>query len=373
MKGNLTRRGERSWRLKFDAGRNPLTGKREIKYVTLKGTKAQAQAEATKILAGALTGAFVDPSRETVATFAERWLRDWGTQNLGGKAYERYGELLRKHVIPRVGGLPIQKLRAADLQAIYAAMGDVSDATRLYVHRVTSRMLRHAAQWGVVHQNVATLVDAPKARTSEVEVLTQEQANAVLEALQGHWLHPIVALAIGSGARRGELCGLRWRDLDLDSGTMKIERAVEQTKQSIAVKLPKTKHSRRTITLAPVTVDVLRAHRRAQQEQWLALGRGKLAPETPVFAAVEDGGIMSPRSISKAWERVTKRLGIGVGFHATRHYHASTLIAAGAYVVTVSRRLGHGSAALTLTVYAHLMKPDDHAAAIMQKVLGPKA
>ena len=329
------------------------------------GHPDQAQAQAAKILASAITGQFVDPSAETVGAFAERWLAIWATQNLGGKAYERYAELLRKHVIPRVGGLPIQKLRATDLQAIYAG---VSDGTRLYVHRVTSRMLRHATQWGVTHQNVASLVDAPKARPAEAEILTPDQVNAVLADLREHWMHPIVALAVGSGARRGELLGLRWRDLHLDSGIMKIERALEQTKQGITVKAPKTRHGRRVVALAPVTIDVLRAHRRTQQEQWLVLGRGKVPPEMPVFATV-DGEVLSPRSISKAWERATKRLGINAPFHSLRHTHASTLIAAGVDVVTVSRRLGHGSAAITLTVYAHLMKTDDRAAAVMQRVL----
>jgi integrase len=371
MRGNITRRGRSSWRLKLDAGRHPTTGKRITKFVTLRGTKAQVQAEAAKILASTVTGEYVDPSGITVGEFVDRWLRDWASRNLGGKAYERYAGLLRKYVLPYVGNLPIQKLRAADLQAIYAAMNEVSDATRLYVHRVMSRCLRHATQWGVIHRNVATLVDAPKVRASEVAVLSPEQINRVLADLRTHWLYPIAALALGSGARRGELLGLRWGDLDLDMGTMRIERSIEETQQSLTIKTPKTKHSRRVIGLAPVTIEILRAHRRAQQEQWLALGKGKVLPETPVFATRE-GGIMSPRSISKAWERATKRPGIDASFHSLRHTHASTLLAEGVDPVTVSRRLGHGSAAITLNVYAHLMQPDDRAAAIMQRVLGPK-
>jgi integrase len=367
MKGNLTRRGKASWRLKFDAGRDPATNKRNVKYITLKGSKREAEAQAAKILASVVTDQFIDPSRETVAGFVERWLRDWATQNLGGKAYERYAGLLRKYVVPRVGGLPIQKLRAADLQAIYATMTDVSPATRLYLHRVVSRALHHALQWGVVHQNAASLVDAPKVQAREVQILTAEQVNAVLETLQGHWLQPIAALALGSGARRGELLGLRQHDLNLDTGTMRIERAVEQTKQGITIKAPKTRHGRRVVTLAPVTVEVMRVHRRAQQERWLAFGLGKVPPETPVFTI--DGEVMSPRSISKAWERATRRLGIGASFHSLRHTHASTLLAEGVDVVTVSRRLGHGSAAITLGVYAHLMKRDDRAALVMQRVL----
>src|SRR5690349_9641585 len=103
MRGNLTRRGKSSWRLKFEAGRDPVTHARITKYVTLKGTKTQAQTEAAKIIAAAVTGEFVDPSQETVANFIERWLRDWASQNLGGKACERYAELLRKYVVPHVG------------------------------------------------------------------------------------------------------------------------------------------------------------------------------------------------------------------------------------------------------------------------------
>jgi integrase len=229
-------------------------------------------------------------------------------------------------------------------------------------------MLRHAAQWGVVHQNVATLVDAPKARPSEVEVLTPEQVNMVLADLREHWLHPIAALALGSGARRGEILGLRWQDLDLDAGAVTITRAIEETSAGLAIKLPKTRHSRRVVSLAPVTIDVLRMHRRAQQEQWLALGWGKLSSEAFVFATV-DGEIISPRSVSKAWERAAKRLGINANLHSLRHTHASTLIASGLDVLTVSRRLGHGSAAITLGVYAHLFKTDDRAAAIIEAAL----
>jgi integrase len=103
---------------------------------------------------------------------------------------------------------------------------------------------------------------------------------------------------------------------------------------------------------------------RTQQEQWLASGKVKVAPQTPAFATV-DGEIMSPRSSSKAWERVTKRLDIKGSFHATGHHHASCLIAAGIDGVTISRCLGRSSPAITLKVYAHLMKSDDRAAKVM--------
>src|SRR5262249_44850173 len=135
MKGHLTRRGKRSWRLKYDIAGN---GKRETRYVTIHGTKAQAQAEAAKIIATVGTGLHVDPSTETVAQFIERWLTDWANNNVSNKTWTRYAQLLRKHVAARVGAVPIQKLRAADLQAVYAAMAQdgLADRTRLHTHRV---------------------------------------------------------------------------------------------------------------------------------------------------------------------------------------------------------------------------------------------
>jgi integrase len=253
VKGNLTRRGQHSWRLKFDAGRDPATGRRLIKYVTLKGTKAEAQRQAATVLAGAVTGEFVDVSRETVAQFVERWLRDWCASNISAKTLERYRELLRVHLIGRVGSVPIQKLRAADLQRVYAAMAEaaLADRTRLHLHRVAHRMLKHAVQWGVIARNPAALVDAPSVRSTEVDILTPQHLKTVLETLRGRSLYPIASLALASGMRRGELLALRWQDVDLDGGTLRVERSLEQTKAGLVFKAPKTGHGRRTITLPP--------------------------------------------------------------------------------------------------------------------------
>src|SRR5262249_35513520 len=190
MKGNLTRRGKASWRLKFDAGRDSA-GNRITKFVTLRGTRAQAQAEAARIIASTVTGTYVDASAETVAIFVERWLRDWADSNVSNKTWTRYAQLLRKHVVARIGGILVQNLRAADLQGIYAAMAaeGLADRTRLHTHRVVSIMLKHAAQWGVVSRNVANTVDAPRVKGREIEVLSPAEIQTVLERLRGKPLY----------------------------------------------------------------------------------------------------------------------------------------------------------------------------------------
>jgi integrase len=368
VKGNLTRRGKTSWRFKYDV---PSNGKRATRYVTLHGTKAQAQAEAAKIVANLATGLHVDPSTETVAAFVDRWLKDWAAANVSNQTYEGYEQMLRKHLCFRVGKMVIQKLRAADLQTVYAAMAaaGLADRTRLHLHRVAHVMLKHATQWGIVPRNVADMVDAPRVRAQEIEILTAGEVQRVLESLRDKPLYAITALALASGLRRGELLALRWQDINLDGAHLRVERALEETKRGgLAFKPPKTRHGRRTVTLPMSTVAVLREHWKAQQEQRLFLGLGKARPDALVFADW-DGGPRSPRLLTHHWGKAMKDVGLTATFHSLRHTHASTLIASGLDVLTISRRLGHGSPAITLNVYGHLFKPDDRAAAIMERAL----
>jgi integrase len=372
MKGNLTRRGKRSWRLKFDTNRDPISGRRFTKFVTLYGTKAQAQAEAAKIIASVAAGSYVDPSSETVSQFVERWLSDWANDNVSNKTFTRYEQLLRKHLCAQFGSIQIQKLKAADLQTVYAAMAreGLADQTRLHLHRVVHRMLGHALQWGVVTVNAAAAVDAPRTRAREIEILSTTEVQTVLEKLRGRPLHTIATVLLATGLRRGELLALRWQDLDLNGATLRVEQAVEQTKRGgILFKAPKTRHGRRSVTLPPSTVAVLREHWRTQQEQRLMLGLGKAPPDGPVFASW-DGSTYSPHTLTQQWRKAMKRAGLKVSLHSLRHTHASTLIASGLDILSISRRLGHATPVLTLGTYGHLFKTDDRAAAIMEKILG---
>ena len=374
MSIKLQRRGA-SWRLRYDLPPD-ASGARQRRSATFTGTKAEAQAEAAKLLATVATGDHVDPSGETVAQFIERWLRDWADANVGHKTWTRYAQLLRNHVARRVGGSPIQKLRAADLQAVYAAMArdGLADRTRLHAHRVTFTMLKHALQWGVVSRNVAALVDAPRVTAPEIEILTSVQIQTVLAALQRKPLYPLIAVAVGSGLRRSELLGLRWKDLDLSAGLLRVEQALEQTTRGgLVFRQPKTKYGRRMVTLAPSTVATLREHWKAQQEERLRLGLGRASADMLVFASF-DGSPRSPNALTKEWQVAMRQIGFKATLHSLRHSHASALISSGLDVLTISRRLGHGSPAITLGIYGHLFKIDDRAAAIIEAALtgGPK-
>jgi integrase len=162
--------------------------------------------------------------------------------------------------------------------------------------------------------------------------------------------------------RRGELLGLHWGDVDLDKAMLKVERSLEETRAGLRLKPPKTKRGRRSITLPSETVTMLRAHKVKQMELRLVLGMGNIASDTLVFSDVE-GELLSPHAISRSWRMLLIRKKLPrVAFHALRHTHVSMLIRKGVDILTISRRLGHSKASVTLDVYGHLIGGADAAA-----------
>lgn len=371
MTGTITRRGRSSWRIKYELPRDPK-GERRIAYATVKGKRDEAEKELRRRLTAIDKGIHVDPSRLSLADYLDTWLADTCPRTVGPKALERYAGLVRNQIKPHLGATLLQKLRPAQIDTWLQQLGKSGLSVRSvrHAHGVLRTALAHAAAVELVERNVCSLIKAPSLERTAVEILTADEIAGTLKRLEGHSLYPIVALAIGTGARRGELAGLRWSDLRLDAATMRIERSLEHTKSGIRVKPPKTLAGRRTVSLPAFAVAALRDHRRRTLELRLALGAGALPPASPVFGDL-DGNWPNPYSITDRWRDAVKSRKLPkVTFHALRHSHASALIAAGLDVVAVSRRLGHASPALTLSVYAHLFSnSDDKAAAALDAAL----
>jgi integrase len=229
-------------------------------------------------------------------------------------------------------------------------------------------------------RNPAAAVQPPTVADVEVEILKPEQVKEVLAAMRETSIYPHVVVLLATGMRRGELIGLQWDDLDLDSKMVKIVRSVEKTKAkakgqpcSLRIKAPKTKAGRRQITLPEAAVAVLREHKKALLELRLRLGLGRLLGTAFVFGTPE-GQPRDPDRITQDWKRFTAARNLPkVKLHALRHTHASALIAAHHDIVTISRRLGHYSPVVTLSIYAHLFenKGDGAAAQSMNAVFAP--
>jgi integrase len=374
MKGNITRRGKKSWRLKFDVGID-ASGKRQIRYITVQGKRPDAERELTRLLHTHNEGTFVEPSKIKV----DEYVRDWlDNADLSAKTIERYRQLAEQQIMPHLGNTTLQKLRPLHVSEWHGKLltsggkdgKPLSARTVGHAHRVLHRALARASAVEIVSRNVAAVIKPPKVEACEVEILAPGQITDVLQKLERnklanrpHQSLPLILVALATGMRRGELLGLQWGDIDLDGASLKVERSVEETKAGLRLKTPKTKNGRRTISLPASAVDALKAHRASQREDRLALRLGRETATTPVFGT-PDGHLYSPDNLSRDWRRLVRSHGLPqVMFHALRHTHASALIASGLDVVTISRRLGHSSPNVTLTVYAHLFQKTDTTAA----------
>jgi integrase len=369
--GNITRRGKHSWRIKLELPADPMTGKRAVGTHTVRGSRKKAEAERTRLLNGLQTGNYVDASKATVAEFLDRWDKDWATHNLSPKTLERDRELIRLCIVPHIGHMEVQRLRPIHLAGLYTTLltagrasgGGLAPRTVKHVHTLVHRILGHAQQWGLVSVNVAGAVDPPKVANSEIECLNADQLKFVMQVSRDAVQYPMVAVAVGTGMRRGEMLALRWRDVDLDAAVVRVERSLEETKAGLRFKEPKTRQGRRNIALPSSLVSDLRSHWRSQQEQRLALGMGRSGPDDLVFCTV-DGKPKSPNNVTREWSRLAKAKKFPkVSFHALRHTHVSQLIASGMDVLTISRRIGHASPSITLNVYGHLFRNNDKQAA----------
>ena len=369
MNGSIIRRGKKSWRIKFEAGRGP-DGNRQTRYITVRGTKKDAEAALIDALKAVKDGTHVDPSKLTVGEFLEKWLSDYAATAVSAKTYERYSEHVRKHLVPTLGAIALRDLRPLDIQGYYAKAvtsgrlkgeGGLAPRTVHHQHVILAEALRRAVKWRLLAINPAEAVDPPKVHQQEIDILDDSELVELLRAAHGTRSYPAIVLAATTGMRRGEILGLRWRDLDLDGARLAVAVALEETKGGLKLKAPKTGSSRRTITLPEMTVEVLREHRLAMMQERLALGLGR-DDDGPVFATLE-GGHIRPRNLTKEFARIVKRAKVRrITFHGLRHSHVTSLLRAGVTPKVVSERAGHASVAITLSLYSHAL-PDMQAEA----------
>ena len=350
MKGHIRRRGPRSWELKFDIER--ADGRRRTCYKTVRGTKRDAEAELTRLIAQAQEGNAVTPSKIRVGDFVRTRVELWQSEGLVSvRTAERYHDLIRLQVEPLLGGMLLQRLRTVHVEAWHAQLrsAGLSPRTIRLVHQLLARALRDAVRHGLVTRNAAAEQRAPRVTRADIHILSPEQVRSLPTLLAGQSVRAPALVALFTGVRRGELLALRWNNIDWEKAELCVHQALDQTRaHGVRFKQPKTKSGSRRLSLPRVLIDVLREHRRAQLELRMRLGLGRNGDDALVFPCPGSEAPWSPHAFSTAWHTTARRLGLDVSFHALRHTHASQLIAAGVDVVTVSHRLGHASPNVTL-------------------------
>jgi integrase len=368
MKGHIRERSPGHWAIVLDL--HDRSGRRRRKWHSFRGTKRAAERECARLITEMADQVYVERDRKSLNQFLDAWETDWVPVNVSPRTAERYSELLRLYVRPRLGDKPLQAIRPEDLNRLCADLHHrLAPLSVRQVYRLLHRIFGHALKWGAVKRNVVSLVDSPKVPHSEAATLLTSEVPQMFAALRGTPLFSVAVVALGTGLRRGELLALRWQNIDLDAGVLRVERSLEQTRKGLRFKSPKSARSRRNVSLAPAIVAELRNCWKAALELRLALGQGRPPSDAIVFCGL-DGTPIRPTSLSDRFGIAMKKAGLPhITLHSLRHTHASQLIASGMDVVTVSRRLGHASAAITLNTYSHLITPTDRASEIVQSAL----
>jgi integrase len=361
MSGHIVERGPNRWGIVLEIY---VDGRRKQRWSTFRGTKREAQKRLAELITEREHGSYIEPSKQTVAHYFEGWLRDWAPMRAGPKSLERYGQLA-KHVTAAFGAKPMQHVTGGDLNALYRSLaGKLSPRSVKHVHVLIRRVFGHAFKNGDLKVDPSTKIDAPKAPHVEAPVLRSKEIPIMLAGLRGV-LRPIGIVALGTGMRRGELCALRWADVDLEKSVLEVKQSLEETKGGLRFKPPKSARGRRTISLSSNVAACLQQHRKDQLELRFRLGMGRLPADALVFATY-DGRPRSPDCLTDQFGDRMKAIGLPhVTLHTLRHTHASILIREGIDILTISRRLGHSSAAITLGIYGHLVSSQDRAADVI--------
>jgi len=340
-----------------DLGRDPATGRRRQKWFAHK-TRREAEAHLAQIVAAMQGGGWTPPAKTPLGDYLEQWLRDYATGAVRPTTLESYRSIVRVHVAPALGHVPLATLSGQTIQGYLSRklQEGLSAATVHKHYRLLHEALGHAVKWGLVTRNPAVLADPPRPRRKEMRALDEEQVRLFLaEAKRSSPYYRLYLAAVTTGMRQGELLGLRWQDVDLALGTASVRQTFYRLGRQMLFGEPKSAKARRTVALPAVLVEELRALRAEQEENRRLLG-ADYHDHDLVFCQ-PNGKPLHGHNISQGdLRRLLARAGLPrIRFHDLRHSHATLLLRQGEHPKIVSERLGHSGVGITLDTYSHVL------------------
>jgi integrase len=318
-----------------------------------------------KVLAEMAGGLYVDPQKLTVGEYLDNHWLPALPATIRPTTADTYRRLVRLHIVPTLGSVPLQKLQRAHVARWLAELtaGGLAAKSVRNVHGVLSKALADAVELELVNRNVASRPRTlPAAIRPTPRVWTVEQAGAFLAGTANDRFAPLWRFFATTGCRRGEALGLRWVDVDLDESTVTITRQRTIAGGSVVEGAPKTGAGARSIAIDPATTTSLRSWRAAQAAERLQMGWGWA--DTGLVFTHPDGTGLWPQMITRRFGELSGQLGLpAIGVHGLRHSVATYLIARGVNPRVVQQRLGHAQVAVTLGLYTHVLPGHDREAA----------
>lgn len=366
MPGSIVKRGS-SWAVVIDLPRlyDPETGKsrRRQKWITVHGTRQDAENKLAEILVDLSRQQFVEPSTVLFGAWLDEWLETAvKPPACAPRTYERYRSAVDRHIIPALGAIRLQQLRTADIQRYYRRAG-LSPSTLALHHSIVHGALQAAVQQGLVARNVAELVAAKPRRSrapnddARENCWTAEEAKLFLAAARaaGPRQAAFYTLALDTGARKNELAALRWDDVDLDRCLVTISRQLLRGPSTRPAFGPPKNHKPRTIEIAPGTATLLRQWKVRQLEEKMA--NRQFYQDFGLVFTDEYGLPLRTSSLGqREFAQLIKAAGVKrIKFHGLRHTCATLLLQAGVPAKVVQERLGHKSIEVTMNIYSHVL------------------
>lgn len=322
------------------------------KYGEVERKLAEARGDAAR-------GIFYEGGETTVGEYLEAWLGDSVLGTVRQRTYERYETDIRVHLKPSaLGRVKLKALNAAHVRALHRLKLDSGLAPRSVrnIHRTLSKALKQAVSDGLIPRNACDGVACPKPHGEEVRPLGRNQVRALFEAARGDRLEALYTVAVTTGLRRGEIQALRWSDVDLDTGYLRVRRTLSEARSGTVFENPKSGKGR-GIRLSQKAIQSLRAHRQAQNEERLRLG--PIWEDSGLAFTSRIGTYIGGGNLHRAFKKMLTRAGLPeeTRFHDLRHTCATLLLTRGVHPKVVQELLGHADIALTLNVYSHVL-PD---------------
>ena len=361
--GNIRKRKDGRWEGRYTAGYDPETGRRIIKNVLGK-TQAEVKEKLKKAIEENVGIDYGRAKSYTVGTWLEVWMENYARVKLRPSTFKTSQGFLKNHIKPQIGNIPLADLTSLDLQRFYKHLLDGGRVDRIEakkkpkglapktvrnIHQMIGSAYNLAMEQKLVSKNPTQGCALPKVEHKEMRTLTTDQLSAFFQEARDSGVFALYYIDLTTGLRRGELLGLKWSDIDLEKGDLRVQRQIGRIDGKIIEMPLKTKNAYRTLSLSADAIDVLvQQRRKTGNSEW-------------VFPS-PSGGPMSPDSVLHMLHRVLKRAGLPkVRFHDLRHTFATLSLKSGVDVKTLSSMLGHYSAGFTLNTYAHVtaqMKQD---------------
>lgn len=346
MKGHVYQRGK-TWTYVINLPPDPVTGKRRQKSKGgFKGEK-EAWSACRKMIQQIEEGYNAENENMPYEEFLYIWLEEYAKPKLKPTVYDNNKIVIEKRIIPELGKVKMKDLTPLRIQRFYnSLLNEYSSDYVRSIHSIVSKTLRQAFKWDMLQTNIMDKVDPPRLVKKEMQIWTMEQCQHFLQAIKDHQMYIVFSIAIWTGMRRGEVLGLRWKDIDLKNRTISISQTLSwRTSGGLVFQDTKTQNSNRSVSIPEVLLNDLKKHQ-----------DNKIKNDRDLVCCLSDGSPIKPRYLLNQFKKLIAKTNLpDIRFHDLRHSHATMLIHLKVHPKVAAERLGQTTSMFT-DRYAHVIE-----------------